>query len=82
MKRYIIFILLSLLLFSEEPIEQSMEKKITVEEPRDNLPKIEKVSKPDIAILISQIKEAKSDDRRVLMNQLKVKLREMNKESR
>ena len=37
---------------------------------------------PALATLISQIREAKVEDRRVLMNQLKVKLREMNKESR
>ena len=69
MKQYIIFILFSLPLFAQEPIEQSIEKKITVEEPA-------------ITTLVLQIKEAKVEDRRVLMNQLKVRLRKMNKESR
>ncbi len=70
MKQYIILIIFSLSLFAQESIEQN------------KLTKIQKVSELTIATLISQIKEAKSDDRRVLMNQLKVKLREMNKESR
>jgi len=37
---------------------------------------------PSISMLIEQVKSAKVDERRVLMNQLKVQLREMNKESR
>ena len=69
MKQYIIFILFSLSLFAQDSIEEHIEPKVSVE-------------KPTISTLISQIKEAKSDDRRVLMNQLKVQLREMNKESR
>jgi len=35
-----------------------------------------------IKVLIEKIKEADVEDKRVLMNQLKLKLRKMNKESR
>ena len=98
MKRYIIFILLSLSLFAQESIEKNVEKEPIATEEQESiqivktsderveeetkLDKTQKVSEPTIATLISQIKEAKPDNRRVLMNQLKVKLREMNKESR
>ncbi len=98
MKLYIIFILLSLSLFAQESIEENVEKEPIATEEQESiqivktsderveektkLDKTQKVSEPTIATLISQIKEAKSDNRRVLMNQLKVKLREMNKESR
>ena len=37
---------------------------------------------PSVQHLIQQVKIAKVQDRRLLMNQLKVKLRKMNKESR
>ena len=36
----------------------------------------------EINLLISQIKNSSSNDRRIAMNKLKIKLRQMNKESR
>ena len=37
---------------------------------------------PSVSTLIEQVKSAKVENRRVLMNQLKVQLRKMNQESR
>ena len=42
----------------------------------------EELPKPHIKSLIEQVKRAKVKDRRLLMNQLKLQLRKMNKESR
>ncbi|CAA6825426.1 MAG: Unknown protein [uncultured Sulfurovum sp.] len=43
---------------------------------------IEPVKIPSLPTLIEQIKTAEIKDRRVLMNQIKIQLRELNKESR
>jgi Skp family chaperone for outer membrane proteins len=40
------------------------------------------IKQPSIKSLIEQVKSAKVQDRRILMNQLKLQLRKMNKESR
>jgi hypothetical protein len=42
----------------------------------------EEIKSPSIQTLIEQVKTVKVKDRRVLMNQLKIQLREMNKENR
>lgn len=61
-----LFIYLSLIIFSSTSILA------------DKLP----TQPSEIDILISKIKNTKAPDKRVLMNQLKVKLREMNQETR
>ena len=76
---YLFLILFSLTLRAEE-LQQTIqleakEIKISTENSRE-------IKSPSIGTLIEQVKIAKVEDRRVLMNQLKVQLREMNKESR
>lgn len=76
---YLFLILFSLALHAEElqqPMQlEAKEIKISTENSRE-------LKSPSIGMLIEQVKIAKVEDRRVLMNQLKVQLREMNKESR
>lgn len=89
-------ILFSFDLFAQEVEEETPQtiqtEVISVEEPKEvteesstTTVKIEDVQNEErdkISKLISKIKAAKVEDRRILMNQLKVQLREMNKESR
>ena len=91
----IAFILFSLTLFAEEPNEQSHEiikhGAIKIEEQikSDVLP-IEPIKvteetqpkEPSISHLIQEIQKAKPDEKRLLMNQLKIQLREANKAHR
>ncbi len=77
LKTLMVCILFSLTLFAQEPIEQSIQP-IKVEEATiSSIPTAEPISQ-----LIKQIKSAKAEDRRILMNKLKVQLRESNKEHR
>jgi len=78
---YLFLMLFSLTLHADaEELQQTVqleakEIKISTENSRE-------IKSPSIGMLIEQVKIAKVEDRRVLMNQLKVQLREMNKESR
>ena len=76
---YLFLILFSLTLRAEE-LQQTIQveaKKIEISTESSR-----EIKPPSISTLIKQVKTAKVEDRRVLMNQLKVQLREMNKESR
>jgi len=76
---YLFLILFSLTLRAEE-LQQTIQveaKKIEISTESSR-----EIKSPSISTLIEQVKTAKVEDRRVLMNQLKVQLREMNKESR
>ena len=77
-------IYLGILFFSLSLHSEELQQSIQIEDKTIDLV-IENSSKPEvpsISSLIEQIKSAKVDDKRVLMNQLKLQLREMNKESR
>ena len=80
---FLFFMLFSLTLWAEE-----LKENIQVEPKKVEIPNVEPIVKtmelktPSLSTLIEQVKTAKVKDRRVLMNQLKVQLRKMNKESR
>jgi hypothetical protein len=77
-------IYLGILFFSLSLHSEELQQSIQIEDKTIDIV-IENSSKPEvpsISSLIEQIKSAKVDDKRVLMNQLKLQLREMNKESR
>ena len=94
MKQYIrvyFFLMLSpLILFGEvlkeEPQSTVNSVKIKKEVISDKIEESSNIAQESdassIATLIEQVKTAKSEDRRELMNQLKVQLRAMNKEKR
>ena len=91
MKRYIrvyLFLMLSpLMLFSKELKEEPQSTITSVKIKKEVIiAKVQESSKENdissIATLIEQVKIAKAEDRRELMNQLKVQLRAMNKEKR
>ena len=93
---YLLSMLLSLSLFAEETIEEPQPTVETIElieqettiEAEDILEttKENKIPKetptPSITTLVEEIKTAKAEDKRELMNQLKIKLRAMNQEKR
>jgi hypothetical protein len=69
---------------SQEPLPLTIEEIIPIQESEtvpisDSIPTIQE---PTLEELISQVKNAPDDQKRVLMNQLKVHLKSMNKESR
>jgi len=76
---YLSLILFSLTLHAEEGQEPIQLKPIKID---TSIEKHKEIKSPSIGSLIEKVKRAKVEDRRVLMNQLKVQLREMNKESR
>ncbi|NEW59783.1 hypothetical protein GSY74_00670 [Sulfurovum sp. bin170] len=69
-----------------EPIVEITQKSTTTEDREESSNTVEKNTEdkttPSISTLIEQLKTAKAEDRRELMNQLKVELRAMNKEKR
>ena len=88
LKTLMVCILFSLTLFAQESIEQSIQP-IKVEEATiSSVPTAEPISNQieqspsSISQLIEKIKSAKAEDRRILMNELKVQFRESNKEHR
>ncbi len=80
--------LFSLTLFAQEPIEQSVEPIKKDEAQLSNVLSIEPTQElveqknPSISQLIQEIQGAKADKRRLLMNALKVRLRDENKAHR
>jgi hypothetical protein len=68
--------LFSLTLFAEEIKEEPQKSKPT----KTNI--LENSNKSPLVTLIEKIKISKSEDRRELMNQLKIRLRAMNREKR
>ncbi len=88
LKTLIFSILFSLTLFAQEPIEQSVEPIKVDETQTRNVPMLEPTpqvteeKKPSISHLIEEIQKAKPKTKRLLMNQLKIQLRQANKAHR
>lgn len=86
----IMFILFSLTLFAQEPNEQNHEDIKIEEQTKSNVLPIEPIKvteatqpkEASISHLIQEIQKAKPDEKRLLMNQLKIQLRQANKAHR